>query len=185
MFQHQVHVPAKWLVLSLAGAVAMCLLGPLVLRVEGQLPITLQSLVVMLWSIFWGWRIGVASTVLYLSAGAMGLPVFADGAGGLHHFFGATAGFLFAFPIAALVVGVLAEHVRRVQFLASAGLLFLGQLVLLGLGLPYQIAAKQSNTAFLDAVVGLLPNVMMKVALGTMVVVVVGRLAARQGTPTS
>ena len=64
MFLHQVHVPAKWLVLSLAGAVAMCLLGPLVLRVEGQLPITLQSLVVLLWSIFWGWRIGVSATLL-------------------------------------------------------------------------------------------------------------------------
>ena len=184
MFLHQVHVPAKWLVLSLAGAVAMCLLGPLVLHVEGQLPITLQSLVVLLWSIFWGWRIGVSATLLYLAVGAMGLPVFANGAGGLHHFFGATAGFLFAFPIAALVVGVLAEHVRRVQFLASAGLLFLGQLVLL-LGLPYQIAIKQSDTALLDALVGLLPNVLMKVALGTMVVVLVGRLASRQATPTS
>lgn len=185
MFLHQVHVSAKWLVLSLAGAVAMCLLGPLVLHVEGQLPITLQSLVILLWSIFWGWRIGVSATLLYLAAGAMGLPVFANGAGGLHHFFGATAGFLFAFPIAALVVGVLAEYVRRVQFLASAGLLFLGQLVLLMLGLPYQIAAKQSDTALLDALVGLLPNVLMKVALGTMVVVLVGRLASRQGVPTS
>ena len=71
------------------------------------------------------------------------------------------------------------------QFLASAGLLFLGQLVLLMLGLPYQIAAKQSDTALLDALVGLLPNVLMKVALGTMVVVLVGRLASRHGVPTS
>ena len=53
------------------------------------------------------------------------------------------------------------------------------------LGLPYQIAIKQSDTALLDALVGLLPNVLMKVALGTMVVVLVGRLASRQATPTS
>ena len=54
------------------------------------------------------------------------------------HFTGSTAGFLFAFPIGALVAGWFAEQVTRMRYGASALLLLLGQLVivLLGLDLP-------------------------------------------------
>ena len=65
------------------GLLLMGWLAPQVWSFQGQLPITPQSLLVVLWPLLWGWRIGTASVVLYLLAGGAGLPVFADGAHGM------------------------------------------------------------------------------------------------------
>lgn len=68
-------------------------------------PITLQTLGVMLCGAVLGpWR-GAAAAALYLLVGALGIPVFANGASGLASFAGAGAGFLLSYPFAAFVVG--------------------------------------------------------------------------------
>ena len=48
--------------------------------------------------------------ILYILEGALGLPFFAGGASGWHVLFGATAGYLLGFIIAAYVIGLLAER---------------------------------------------------------------------------
>jgi biotin transport system substrate-specific component len=72
-------------------------------------PITLQTLWVFLAGLILGpvWA-GVAF-VLYLFAGALGLPVFAGAAGGVGNFLDPTGGFLISFPVAAAVVGLVAH----------------------------------------------------------------------------
>lgn len=72
-------------------------------------PVTLQTLWVFLAGLILGpvWA-GVAF-VLYLLAGALGLPVFAGASGGLGSFLGPTGGFLVSFPVAAAVVGLVAH----------------------------------------------------------------------------
>lgn len=72
-------------------------------------PVTLQTLWVFLAGLVLGpvWA-GVAF-VLYLLAGTLGLPVFAGAAGGVGHLLGPTGGFLFSFPVAAAVVGLVAH----------------------------------------------------------------------------
>src|SRR5918996_842235 len=69
-------------------------------------PITLQPMIVVLAGLMLGPVAGVASMVLYLAAGAVGLPVFAPiGAPGIARFFGPTGGYLLAYPVAAAVTG--------------------------------------------------------------------------------
>lgn len=70
-------------------------------------PITGQTAAVLLSGGLLGARLGFASQLLYLFAGAIGLPFFADGAGGYSILLGPTAGYLVGFPIASFIVGYL------------------------------------------------------------------------------
>ena len=73
-------------------------------------PMTLQSLVVLMIGAAYGWRLGSATMIAYLAEGAMGLPVFAGPVGGLAPLVGPTAGYLYGFIAAAFVTGWLAER---------------------------------------------------------------------------
>jgi biotin transport system substrate-specific component len=74
-------------------------------------PITLQPLVVVLAGLMLGPTAGAVSMVLYLAAGAAGLPVFAPlGAPGIARFFGPTGGYLIAYPAAAFIAGALSRR---------------------------------------------------------------------------
>ena len=68
-------------------------------------PVTLQTLAVILAGALLGPRLGAASQLTYLAAGAAGLPVFSAGRAGLLPLLGPTGGYLLAFPLAAYVVG--------------------------------------------------------------------------------
>jgi len=92
-----------------AGIAAFALLTALAAFVRIPLPftpvpVTLQTFVVLAAGIYLGGRGAAASQIGYLALGAAGLPVFAGGAG-IGHLFGATGGYLLAFPIAAALVG--------------------------------------------------------------------------------
>ena len=78
----------------------------------GPVPIVLQNLFVMLAGLLLGGRWGLTSVGVYLLAGAMGLPVFAGGTGGVGKFVGPTGGYLLGFAAAAYLVGVIAERGR-------------------------------------------------------------------------
>lgn len=74
-------------------------------------PITLQTFGVMLAGCLLGPLRGFLAVALYLALGAIGLPVFAEHSSGLAVFTGVSAGYLWAFPIAALVAGFLVKYV--------------------------------------------------------------------------
>ena len=72
-------------------------------------PITGQTLAVLLiGALFDSWR-GALTMLAYLSEGMLGLPVFAGGSGGISHLLGPTGGYLFGFVAAAFVTGMLSE----------------------------------------------------------------------------
>jgi len=73
-------------------------------------PMTLQTLVVLMIGAGYGWRLGSATMIAYLAEGAMGLPVFAGPVGGLAPLVGPTAGYLYGFVAAAFITGWLAER---------------------------------------------------------------------------
>ena len=75
-----------------------------------SVPITAQSLGVMLAGAILGGRRGFAALALFLALVAIGLPLLAGGRGGLGVFATASAGFLLAWPVAAFVVGWLTER---------------------------------------------------------------------------
>ncbi|MBS3114084.1 biotin transporter BioY [Candidatus Woesearchaeota archaeon] len=73
-------------------------------------PITLQTLVVLLSGAMLGAYYGSLSMIIYLILGAIGLPVFAGGASGIGVLFGPTGGYLFSYPVAAFVIGKMLEN---------------------------------------------------------------------------
>lgn len=73
-------------------------------------PMTMQTYAVVLIGALYGWRLGAITILAWLAQAAAGLPVLAGGGGGPLAFIGPTAGYLFAFPVAAAMVGWLAER---------------------------------------------------------------------------
>jgi biotin transport system substrate-specific component len=76
-------------------------------------PLTLQTLAVILIGLTLGPALGSAAMLLYLAEGAMGLPVFSpQGPGGIVQLLGPTAGFLLSYPFAAAAAGLVIRAVR-------------------------------------------------------------------------
>ena len=100
-------------IVALAG---FAVLGSLILWASAKVsvpfwpvPMTLQTGAVAMIGAAYGWRLGLATVVLYLMEGAAGLPVF-QGGGGLAYLAGPTGGFLIGFALAAALVGWFAER---------------------------------------------------------------------------
>ena len=96
---------------------ALVVFGSLLLAVSAQfkiplypVPVTGQTLVVLLIGMTYGPRLGGITLAAYLFEGALGLPVFAGGAAGVAVLMGPTAGYLFGFLLAAIAMGYLAER---------------------------------------------------------------------------
>ena len=79
------------------------------LAAQISVPMTLQTLAVLLVGLAFGARMGALTVVAYLAEGAMGLPVFANGGNGLA-FAGPTAGFLLGFVGMAWIAGFAADR---------------------------------------------------------------------------
>ena len=125
------------------------LLGALVVAAAAQVaiplpgtpvPMTLQPMAVLLVGGLLGARLGALSMILYLAMGAAGLPVFTPSAvllPGVGRLFGATGGYLLAYPVAAWAVGAVVADGSRVWRVACG--VFAG-LVLIHLGGLAQLA---------------------------------------------
>lgn len=98
------------LIAIFAGIVAALGIVPAFTPPGFSVPITAQSLGVMLAGSILGARRGGLALVLFLVLVATGLPLLAGGRGGLGVFAGPSAGFLLAWPVAAYVVGWLSER---------------------------------------------------------------------------
>lgn len=105
-------------------------------------PITLQSMGVMLAGLVLGPRRGAAAVLVVVALVALGLPVLSGGRGGLGVFAGPTAGFLLGWVLAAFVTGFLAQvleapekstAIRTVQLAGAA--IFGGIVVLYACGI--------------------------------------------------
>lgn len=103
-------------------------------------PITLQTFAVLLAGAVLGARRGALAVLLYLAVGLAGLPVFAQGTGGPATFAKVTAGYLFAFPVAAWLTGLVVQRwgrrgwQQRTAVVVLAGVA--GTLVVYAVGVP-------------------------------------------------
>lgn len=121
----------------------------------GPVPLVLQNLFVFLAGLLLGSRWGLASVGIYLLVGALGLPVFVGGTGGLAHFLGPTGGYLFGFAASAFVIGYLAERLRH-RVVGDSVAVVVGVLMVFLLGVPWlkAVTGMAWEKAFL---VGMLP----------------------------
>lgn len=100
--------------------IVLAIVGSLALWVSAKIqvpsypvPMTMQTFVVLVVGMAFGWRLGAATVLLYLAEGAVGLPVFAgtpERGIGLAYMVGPTGGYLLGFAVAAAVVGWLGER---------------------------------------------------------------------------
>ncbi|HLC01458.1 MAG TPA: biotin transporter BioY [Anaerolineales bacterium] len=127
---------ARSAALVVGGALITALCSQIVIPVQ-PVPITGQTFAVLLVGALLGSRRGVASMLTYVAMGAVGLPVFAEGAAGLSRLAGPTGGYLAGFVVAAAVVGFLSRRGwdRRVGTTALA--MALGTLVIYIFGIAW------------------------------------------------
>jgi len=132
-------VPAT---LSMSAAKAfLVVIGSLLLAASAQfkiplypVPITGQTLVVLLIGMTYGARLGGVTVAAYLFQGAVGLPVFAGGAFGIATLFGVTGGYLFGFLAAAVAMGKLAERGMGRTVTSTVIAMLIGNLVIYLMG---------------------------------------------------
>lgn len=82
----------------------------------GPVPIVLQNLFVFLAGLLLGSRWGTASVGIYLVVGAVGIPVFSGGRGGIAHFMGPTGGYLISYIASAFLAGFISERFPSRRF---------------------------------------------------------------------
>ncbi len=106
-------------------------------------PITGQTLGVLLVGAALGPGLGALALALYLAEGAVGLPFFAHHAHGISALglASATGGYLWGFVVAAALVGLLAERGWDRSFASALGAMFLGNLVIYGFGVAWLMHA--------------------------------------------
>ncbi|MDO1581346.1 biotin transporter BioY [Rhizobium oryzicola] len=130
-------------------------------------PITLQTFALAMLGVLYGWRLATITTLAWLGEAMLGIPVLANGSGGLAVFMGPTAGYLASFPLVAALTGYLAEkgwtgHRVFASFLAH----FLANLVCLAGGWAWLATIMGGEKAW---AVGVLPFILggaIKSALG-------------------
>lgn len=139
-------------------------------------PITAQSLGVMLAGSILGARRGGLALALFVLLVAMGLPLLAGGRGGLGVFVAPSAGFIIGFPVAAFAVGALTQRFWSRLTVPHALLANLvgGVLVLYAIGVPVMIAITRSPEMIWGAAI-YLPGDILKAVLAALVAVFVKR----------
>jgi len=143
-------------------------------------PITGQTLAVLVIGMAYGARLGAATLALYMVEGIVGIPVFAKLSAGPHVMAGPTGGYIVGFIAAAAFVGWLAERDWSRSFTLTALAQLLGSGVIFAFGVPWlalfyagpgaaYVAKTGAETAFGAAIAtGFLPFLLedlVKVAL--------------------
>ncbi|MFG0244386.1 MAG: biotin transporter BioY [Phycisphaerales bacterium JB054] len=141
-------------------------------------PMTLQTLVVLLAALCLGPRVGTTSMVLYLAIGVLGGAIFAEGSKGVMVLVGQTGGYLLGFVCCQPVIGMIARRrdgsVRG--WLAMIAAVLAGNAVVFALGVP--VLALVNGYGLGRALEGGLYPFLPGLAVKAVAAVVIGRLAA-------
>lgn len=127
-------------------------------------PMTLQTFAIPLAGVVLGVRNGVLATLTYLFLGVVGLPVFAEFAGGLGIVLGPTGGFLLSFPLMALTAGIGERMHSKMGLLCG---ICMGVIINYLCGMIYFTIVMSSDikTAFIACVLPFIPTAVIKVVL--------------------
>lgn len=141
-------------------------------------PVTAQSLGVMLCGTVLGARRGAAAVLLFVVLVALGLPLLAGGRGGLGVFASPTAGFVIGFPFAAFITGLIVEHWRNgpLALVAGVAATFGGIVVLYAFGisgLAWALQKPLSDAAWL--VTAFIPGDLIKAVLAGLITAALAR----------
>lgn len=177
---------AQRLTLAVAIFLGVC---PLTLSAKVQVPfwpvpMTMQTLVVLMLGMAYGSRLAAGTVFAYLLAGAAGLPVFAgtpERGIGLAYMMGPTFGFLVGFLIAAWLVGFLAERGWDRSFLKCAAAMVLGHLVISLAGVVWLAVLMGTPKAIEVGFTPFMASSVLKTALGAVAMPMLWRVLGRGG----
>jgi biotin transport system substrate-specific component len=124
--------------LILGGAAFTGLMAQISIPVAGSpVPVTGQTFAALTVGAALGWQRGLASMMLYLLAGMVGVPWYADHSSGVHI---PSLGYVIGFVLAAGLVGALASRGGDRSPLRTIGTMVLGNVVIYAVGVPYLMA---------------------------------------------
>lgn len=146
-------------------------------------PISLGVLVVYLMGLYLGPYWGTVSIGLYLTAGAIGIPVFANGTAGVGVLLGQTGGYLVAYPLAVLLIGAVVHGTDDLADPADAStpvlaaVLLAALIVIYGLGTAWfaYVLELGAIEALQLAVVPFVPGDLLKI-VAAIAIVKAGRI---------
>jgi biotin transport system substrate-specific component len=166
-------------------AIVLAVIGSLLLTISAKIqvpfwpvPMTMQTFVVLVLGVAYGWRLAGATVLLYLAQGALGLPVFAGG-GGIAYMAGPTGGYLAGFLLAAVAVGWLAERGWARSAPSTLAAMLIGTAIIFGCGIAWLSTLIGLPQAVSAGLVPFLLSEAVKIALATALVPFAWRLMQR------
>lgn len=174
-------LPRK-VILAIAGSLALWASAKLQVPFY-PVPMTMQTFVVLVIGMAYGWRLGAATVLLYLAEGAAGLPVFAgtpEKGIGLAYMVGPTGGYLLGFVLSAALVGWLAQRGWGRNLATTFAAMALGTAMILGIGVLWLGAVLGWDKPILEfGLYPFLPGAAFKIALAAVVLPLAWRADAR------
>ena len=137
---------------------------------DGGIPITGQSLAVLVVGFVLGRRRGLLVIAIYLIAGLAGLPVFANGASGIDTLMGGSGGFLYGFLVGGYVCGALQENGFGVSFAECLTAMTIGTALILICGIAQLTYLFGLDKALEYGFWPFWPGAIVKIILGAAVV---------------
>lgn len=129
-------------------------------------PITMQTVAVLLIGLFYKQNTAVKTVLSYLGMGAVGFPVFANFSGSFAHFLTPSAGFLFGFLACVAVMAAFREKIGRETFVTQLIACTLGSVIIFGCGISWLALFVGMPKAFY---VGFVPFIIPGIVKGIMV----------------
>jgi biotin transport system substrate-specific component len=181
-------VDAVWSDQGLARDAVLVVTGVLAIAAAAQVripipfslvPITGQTFAVMLIAALYGSTRGTATIVTYITAGAMGLPFFAGGAGGVAYLAGPTTGYLAGWIGAAWLIGSLNERGWSRGPWKTALAMWLGSLVIFAGGVLWLSRFVGLKEAVVTGFLPFIPGDLIKIGFAMAVLQAGWKLNAR------
>ena len=142
-------------------------------------PITGQTLGVLLVVMALGRVRGTAVVLAYLLEGLAGLPVFAGGKSGMVALMGPTGGYLFGFLVAAYVVGYLSDKGWYAGYIKAIAAMSLGTAIIFATGLSWLAAMVPAGSVLAMGLYPFVPGALIKIALAAVVLPTVCRFVGK------
>ena len=123
-------------VLVVSGVLGLAALAQIAIPVPGSpVPVTGQTLGVLILGTTYGSTLGVTTFAMYILAGIAGAPVFANSGHGLDRIVGATGGYLIGMLVATFVLGLLARFRLDQKFVTALPSMLIGTVITFSFGL--------------------------------------------------
>ena len=156
--------------------IALVLFGTLLLTLSSKVqvpfwpvPMTMQTFIVFIIGMAYGWRLAFFTLVAYLLEGALGLPVFAKG-GGLLYLTGPTARYLYGMTIAAGVLGYFSEKGYNKTYIKSFLALMIGTIIIFAMGIGYLGSVIGYDKALAGGLYPFIPSEFFKIGLAVILI---------------